>query len=124
MFYPVVRDQFVTYDDPDYVTDNTHVKSGLTVGDVEWAFRTGHAGNWHPLTWLSHMLDVQLFGLKPGGHHITNLVFHIINSILLFLLLRRLTGALWRSTFVAGLFALHPLHVESVALGGQSAKIF
>ena len=88
VFCPVVRDQFVTYDDPDYITDNTHVKGGLTARDVEWAFRTGHAGNWHPLTWLSHMLDVELFGLKPGGHHVTNLVFHIVNSILLFLLLR------------------------------------
>lgn len=114
-YYPVIHNQFVTYDDPDYVTDNAHVKNGLNPGDVAWAFRTGHAGNWHPLTWLSHMMDVQLFKLNPAGHHLTNVLFHTANTILLFAVLRRLTATWWRSAFVAALFALHPLHVESVA---------
>ena len=115
VFYPALRHQFVSFDDPDYVTANTHVKGGLTGEDVAWAFRASHAGNWHPLTWMSHQLDVQLYGLNPAGHHLTSLLFHALNTILLFSLLRRLTGALGRSAFVAALFALHPLHVESVA---------
>jgi tetratricopeptide (TPR) repeat protein len=114
-FYPLIHNQFVSYDDPDYVTENPHVKAGLTSAGVAWAFATAHAGNWHPLTWLSHMLDVQLFRLNPAAHHLINALFHIANSVLLFFLLWRLTGALWRSAFVAALFALHPLHVESVA---------
>ena len=81
---------------------------------MAWAFQTGYAANWHPLTWLSHMLDGQLFELNPAGHHFTNLLFHIANALLLFLLFQKLTGALWRSAFVAALFAVHPLHVESV----------
>ena len=115
VFLPTVRHDFVTYDDPDYVTTNPHVQSGLTRDAVVWAFRTGHSGNWHPLTWLSHMLDCQLYGLEPAGHHLTSLLFHALNTMLLYILLRRLTGAVWRSAFVAALFALHPLHVESVA---------
>ena len=115
VFYPALRHQFVSFDDPDYVTANTHVKGGLTGEDMAWAFRAGHASNWHPLTWMSHQLDVQLYGLNPAGHHLTSLLFHALNTILLFILLRRLTGALGRSAFVAALFALHPLHVESVA---------
>ena len=106
---------FVNYDDDDYVTANPVVLRGLTWHGVAWAFTTEHAVNWHPLTWLSHMLDVQLFGLDPGPHHLTNLLFHIANTLLLFGLLHRMTGALGRSAFVAGLFAVHPLHVESVA---------
>ena len=82
---------------------------------IRWAFTTGHAGNWHPLTWISHMLDIQLFGLNPQGHHLMNLFFHIANTLLLFFVLHRMTKALWQSAFVAALFALHPLHVESVA---------
>ncbi len=115
VFGPVVHSQFVNFDDPEYVTSNASVKGGLTLEGVLWAFRTGHASNWHPLTWISHMADCQLYGLKPGGHHLTNLLLHAINTVLLFVVLRRLTGALWRSAFVAALFALHPLHVESVA---------
>ena len=80
VFYPVVHHQFVSFDDPDYVTANTHVKGGLTLSDVAWAFRTSFAGNWHPLTWLSHMLDVQLFGLRPGRHHLTSLLLHAANT--------------------------------------------
>src|SRR6266568_1720688 len=114
-FWPVAKCDFIDFDDPQYVTENEQVARGLSWKGVLWAFQTGYAANWHPLTWLSHMLDVQLFGLNPMGHHLTNLVFHIANTLLLFLVLKRMTGALWRSSFVAGLFALHPLHVESVA---------
>ncbi len=106
---------FVNYDDPDYVTDNPIVSEGLTRHGVAWAFTTFHSSNWHPLTWLSHMLDVQLYGLNPGPHHFTNLLLHMANTLLLFWLLHAMTGALGRSAFVAGLFAVHPLHVESVA---------
>ncbi len=114
--YNVVgRHGFVDYDDGDYVSANPHVESGLTRANVVWAFTTGHASNWHPLTWLSHMLDYTLFGRKPGAQHLVNLALHIANTILLFLLLRKMTGAHWRSAMVAALFALHPAHVESVA---------
>jgi tetratricopeptide (TPR) repeat protein len=115
VFSPVFSSDFVNYDDPDYVTANSHVQSGLEWANVVWAFQTGHASNWHPLTWLSHMLDCQLFGEKATGPHLTNLFLHAANTVLLFLLLRRITGAHWRSALVAALFALHPLHVESVA---------
>jgi tetratricopeptide (TPR) repeat protein len=106
---------FVSYDDPLYVTQNSHVQAGLTWHGVFWAFTTGHASNWHPMTWLSHMLDVEIFGLNPGGHHLTNIVFHLANAGLLFFVLQRITGAFWRSATVSALFCLHPLHVESVA---------
>jgi protein O-mannosyl-transferase len=115
VYWPVTQSQFITLDDPDYVTQNHHVLQGLTWESVVWAFRTTHAANWHPLTWLSHMLDVQLFGLHAGSHHLASLLFHIANTLLLFLLFHGMTGALWRSAFLAALFALHPLHVESVA---------
>ncbi len=115
VFWQVTNDGFITFDDPEYVTENYHVRNGLTVDGVAWAFTSVHAFNWHPLTSLSHMMDVQLFGLKPGGHHLINLVFHIANTLLLFLVFRRMTGAIWQSAFVAALFAIHPLHVESVA---------
>jgi tetratricopeptide (TPR) repeat protein len=114
-YWPVIHNDFVSYDDREYVTENPHVLAGLTWDTASWAFRTGHAGNWHPLTWLSHIVDVQLYGLKAGGHHLTSLLLHAANAVLLLLLLRRLTGAFWRSVCVAALFALHPLHVESVA---------
>lgn len=115
VFCPVVRFQFVNLDDPVYVTANAQVLKGLTLEGASWALRTGHGGNWHPLTWFSHMLDAQLFGPGPAGPHAVNLLFHVVNTLLLFGLLRRLTGTIWRSAFVAALFALHPLHVESVA---------
>jgi protein O-mannosyl-transferase len=114
-YWPVLRNGYINYDDPDYVTDNPHVQSGLTVAGIKWAFGTDDASNWHPLTWLSHMLDVSLFGHGPGGPHVVNLLLHTINTLLLFLLFWRMTGALKRSALVAGLFALHPQHVESVA---------
>jgi len=115
VYWPVIHCDFLNYDDPDYFTSNSHVLSGLTTGNIVWAFTTGQAGNWHPLTWLSLMLDVDLFGKGAAGPHITNLLFHLANTVLVFLLLRRLTASNWRSAFVAALFALHPLHVESVA---------
>jgi tetratricopeptide (TPR) repeat protein len=115
VFLPVARQGYVNYDDSDYVCDNPHVQSGLKRENIVWAFTTGHASNWHPVTWLSHMLDCQLFGQKAGPQHLVSVGFHIANTLLLFLLLRRMTGALWRSALVAALFALHPLHVESVA---------
>jgi protein O-mannosyl-transferase len=114
-FLPVVNNDFINYDDDIYVTTNPHVQNGLTWDSVKWAFQSSEASNWHPLTWLSHMLDCQFYGLKPWGHHLTSLLLHTANTLLLFLVLRRMTGATWRSFFVAALFGLHPLRVESVA---------
>ncbi|MGH7953147.1 MAG: tetratricopeptide repeat protein, partial [Limisphaerales bacterium] len=128
-FLPVARDGFVNYDDQDYVTENSVVQNGLTLAGIKWAFTTFHASNWHPLTWLSLMLDDQLFGLNAGAFHFVNALFHAANTVLLFLLLLRLTtprseikngisprqNSLWPCAFVAALFAWHPLHIESVA---------
>jgi tetratricopeptide (TPR) repeat protein len=114
--YWQVKDfNFVGFDDELYITENSHTQSGLTIDGIVWAFTTFHAGNWHPLTWLSHMLDCELYGLNPMGHHWTNLLFHMTNTLLLFFMFQKMTGAIWKSAFVAALFALHPLHVESVA---------
>jgi Flp pilus assembly protein TadD len=115
VYWQVGSYQFVNFDDGKYILENPHVRTGLTAEGFIWAFTSTYASNWHPLTWLSHMLDVQLFGLDPGPHHLVNVLFHAINTVLLFLLLLRMTGAYWQSVFVAALFALHPLHVESVA---------
>ena len=106
---------FIGYDDELYVTENLNVQKGLTIEGLIWAFTTFHSANWHPLTWLSHMLDCELYGLNPTGHHWTNVQFHIANTLLLFFIFFKMTGALWRSAFVAAFFALHPLHIESVA---------
>ncbi len=114
-YYPVFNSHFVNYDDPSYVTTNSHVKSGITGDSIKWAFTTFYFYNWHPLTWISHMLDVELFGLNPMGHHLSSLLLHLVNSVLLFVLFKKMTALPWRSLSVAGLFALHPLHVESVA---------
>jgi Flp pilus assembly protein TadD len=114
-FAPSLANDFVNYDDPEYVTNNRWVQSGLTPEGVAWAFTTTHAANWHPLTWLSLELDHQLFGPAPWGYHLTNLLLHAANVLVLFAALRRLTGAVGRSALVAALFAVHPLHVESVA---------
>jgi len=114
--YSAVRSHpFVDYDDQDYVTQNTHVQAGLNWKTFTWALTATEADNWHPLTWLSHALDCQLYGLNPAGHHITNLILHVLNVLLLFLLLKHATGAAGRSLLVAALFALHPFNVESVA---------
>jgi protein O-mannosyl-transferase len=106
---------FSNYDDQEYVTKNPRVQSGLTVGSIVWALGATHFANWHPFTWLSYMADYELYGLKAGGYHFTNILFHLINTLLLFFLLKRMTKATGKSAFVAALFALHPLHVESVA---------
>jgi len=115
VYRQVLDNDFVNYDDPIYVTENKHLKKGLTWEGVAWAFTSERADNWHPLTWLSLMLDYELFGINAKGFHITNLVIHIVNTLLLFCFLKKVTGALWRSGFVAAVFALHPLHVQSVA---------
>ena len=115
VFWPVRHFGFVNYDDPDYVSANPHVQGGLTWENLVWAFTTGHASNWHPLTWLSHMLDWQVFGSNPGPQHLVSAVIHAVNTALLFLVLRRMTQAHWRSALVAAWFGLHPLRAESVA---------
>ena len=115
VFWQVNQYDFIKLDDNIYVTDNFRIKSGISLEGIRWAFSTTYAQFWHPLTWLSLMFDYQLFGLNAGGYHMTNLILHILSTLLLFWLFNRMTGALWKSAFVAALFALHPLHVESVA---------
>jgi tetratricopeptide (TPR) repeat protein len=115
VFGRTVGHDFVNYDDQNYVYENPKITSGLSMASLAWAFTHVHAQNWHPLTTISHVLDCQLYGLKAGGHHFTNVLLHTIAVILLFLVLRQMTGALWRSAFVAAVFAIHPLRVESVA---------
>ena len=116
VYWPVTGHGFVNYDDNDYVSENPLVARGLSVQGVVWALTHFHASNWHPLTWLSHMLDCQLYGLQhPGGHHLTSLLLHTVSAILLFLVLRGMTGDFWPAAFVAAVFAVHPSHVESVA---------
>ncbi|MCL6520459.1 MAG: tetratricopeptide repeat protein [Armatimonadetes bacterium] len=114
-FFQVLWHDFITLDDPTYVISNEQVKKGLSFAGLKWALTTMYSANWHPITWLSHMLDYQLFGLNPMGHHLMNLLIHLANTLLLFSVLRRMTEAVWRSAFVAALFGVHPLHVESVA---------
>ena len=114
VFCRVYGYDFVNFDDDVYVTENPQVRSGLTAENIAWAFRAENV-YWHPLTWISHMMDVQIWGLDPGRHHLTNVLFHTLNAMLLFLALNRMTRTLWRSLFVAALFALHPINVESVA---------
>ena len=115
LYIPAFNSSFVNYDDPAYVTSNSHVLQGLSWGNVGWAFRATTEANWHPLTWISHMADVQLFSVNPRGHHLTSVLLHAFNAVLLFFILRQVTGCLIRSAAVAGLFAVHPLNVECVA---------
>src|SRR6266436_8432876 len=115
VFGQTIGHDFVNFDDHVYVYDNPLISRGLTFDGLVGAFSHSHARNWHPLTTISHMLDCQLYGLKAGGHHFTNVVLHSVGVLLLFALLRKMSGMLWRSAFVAALFAIHPLHVESVA---------
>jgi Tfp pilus assembly protein PilF len=115
VYWAARRNEFLNWDDLTYVSINDHVRGGITWANIVWAFTHSYSSNWHPLTWISHMLDCQLFGLNPSPPHLVNVAFHIANVLLLFVFLRNATGALWRSAFVAALFALHPLHVESVA---------
>ena len=119
VFWGTLKNDFVNYDDPVYLTENPHIQDGLTWKNVQWAFTTHYANFWHPLTWLSHLVDIKLFGFKPAGHHFVSIFLHAINGGLLFLVLRRFTGALWRSAIVAAMFALHPLHVESVVWASE-----
>ena len=115
VYWQVKDCEYVYYDDNKYVSENPHVLNGLTVEGIIWAFTTSQSSNWHPVTWLSHMLDIQLFGPDPGRHHLINLFFHILNALLIFAVFKKMTGQAWQSGVVAALFALHPLHVESVA---------
>ena len=115
VYLQVLDYDFINYDDNTYITENEFVKNGITAGSVTWAFTEFHCANWHPLTWISHMIDCQFFGLNAGRHHLTSLIFHVLNTVLLYVVFRKMTGATWQSGFAAALFALHPLHVESVA---------
>jgi tetratricopeptide (TPR) repeat protein len=115
VFWQVNRYDFINIDDNIYVIGNSHIQSGITLAGIRWAFSSTYAEFWHPLTWLSLMFDYQLHGLNAGGYHLTNLILHILSTLLLFWLFNRMTGTIWRSAFVAAFFALHPLHVESVA---------
>ena len=123
VYLPVRNNAFINFDDNHYITENPHVKAGLSWDTVKWAFSTYDAANWHPLTWLSHALDCELFGLNPAGHHFVNLLLHGFNAVLLFLILQSLTGFTWRSLMVAALFAVHPLNVESVVWAAERKTI-
>lgn len=115
VYRPARNLEFINYDDPVYVTEHHQVSGGLTVEGIRWALTNQHGGNWHPLTTISHMIDVELFGMEPEGHHIVNVALHTFNVVLLFFFILRLTGSSWWAFMVAGLFALHPLNVQSVA---------
>src|SRR5580698_9371684 len=123
LYWPVTHHDFINIDDPRFVTQNEHVKAGFTWPGIVWAFHTIYTENWQPLTWFSHMLDCQLYGLNAGAHHFTSVLFHIASSLLLFLWLDNLTRATWRSAFVAAFFAWHPLHVESVAWASERKDV-
>jgi len=123
LYCPIIGHDFLNYDDDAYITQNPHVTGGLSWAAIVWAFKSGYAANWHPLTWISHMMDCQFFGLNPGEHHLMNVLFHTANTVLLFILLNYMTGAMWRSGFVAALFAWHPLHVESVAWAAERKDV-
>ncbi len=122
-FWPVLGNGFTNFDDHEYVTKNPHVRAGLTPASIKWAWTASYSGNWHPLTWMSHMLDWDLFGARAAGHHAVSLLLHLVGTLLLFLVLERMTGAVWRSAFVAALFAVHPLHVESVAWASERKDV-
>ena len=122
-YNPVTHNSFVNYDDEGYILNNPHVRAGLTWDTVKWAFTTYDQTNWHPLTWLSHALDCDLFGLNPAGHHYTSVLLHAANAVLVFLLLQSATGFRWRSLMVAALFALHPINVESVAWAAERKNV-
>jgi protein O-mannosyl-transferase len=122
-YSPITHNQFLGYDDSGYITDNAHVKAGVTWATVAWAFTTNAESNYHPVTWISHALDYQLFGLNPAGHHWMSVVMHAVNAVLLFLLLQFATGSRWRSLMVAALFALHPINVESVAWAAERKNV-
>lgn len=122
-YLPVRNNAFINFDDNQYITENAHVKAGLSWDTVTWAFTTYDAANWHPFTWLSHALDCQLFGINPAGPHLISVLLHALNAVLLFLVLQSLTGFTWRSLMVAALFAVHPLNVESVAWAAERKNL-
>jgi regulator of sirC expression with transglutaminase-like and TPR domain len=115
VFWQVMHCGFINYDDGFYITENSNIKSGITPGGISWAFSTRYSGLWTPLVWVSFMMDYQLYGMNAGGYHLTNLILHVLSTLLIFLLFSHMTAEIWKSAFVAALFALHPLHVESVA---------
>jgi len=119
VFWDVTHHDFIIFDDDEYIYENQHVQDGLTKKGITWAFTSFHSNNWHPLTWIVHMLDCQFFGLRAGMHHLTSLFFHMANTLLLFLLFRKMTGNLWSSAFMSALFAFHPAHVESIAWASE-----
>jgi tetratricopeptide (TPR) repeat protein len=123
LYLPMLGNGFVDYDDGGYIKDNPEVKAGLSGHSVRWAFHSFEQGNWHPLTWISHMVDCQLFGVNPAGHHLVNALLHTANTVLVFWLLRRMTGRLWPSALVAAFFGWHPLHVESVAWASERKDV-
>jgi tetratricopeptide (TPR) repeat protein len=122
-YEPIRHNGFVNYDDTSYITENPHINQGITQQSVIWAFTEVYSANWHPLTWLSHALDRQVFGLNPVGHHFVSVVLHIVNVLLLFWILTNITGAIWPSAFVAAVFAMHPLQVESVAWAAERKTV-
>src|ERR1700758_3305278 len=122
-YNPVIHNGFINFDDDGYILDNPHVKAGLTWSTVKWAFITFDKANWAPLSWISHALDCELFGLNPAGHHYMSVLLHAANVVLLFLLLQAATGSRWRSLMVAALFALHPINVESVAWAAERKNV-
>jgi len=123
VYNPVTQNQFINFDDNVYISSNPHVREGLSLETTKWAFTTYEAGNWHPLTWLSHALDYQIFHLNPAGHHYVNVLLHAVNAVLLFLLLQAATGLTWPSLMVAALFAVHPVNVESVAWAAERKNV-
>lgn len=123
LYWPITHHPFVQFDDEQYIVGNPHVTGGLSTTNLVWAFTTSEQANWHPLTWISHQLDCAFFGVNPGGHHLVNLLYHTTNTLLLFVFLVSATGAMWRSAFVAALFAWHPMHVESVAWAAERKDV-
>jgi protein O-mannosyl-transferase len=123
VYFPALHNGFVNYDDPRYITDNSHIQSGLNWQSVRWAATAFYESNWHPLTWISHAADISLFHLNPAGHHAINILLHALNALLLFLVLHSATGREWESFFVAALFALHPVNVESVAWASERKNV-
>ena len=123
VYNPITHNGFVNWDDDSYITNNLHVQTGVTWATVKWAFTTYDQANWAPLSWLSHALDCQLFGLNPLGHHYVSVLIHALNAVLLFLLLQSATGFRWRSLMVAALFAVHPINVESVAWAAERKNV-
>ena len=123
VFWQIRNNEFINFDDDVYITENRYVKRGFTLEGIIWAFQFNGIGYWQPLTWLAHMLDCQIYGLDPSGHHLTNLILHIVNSIFLFLIFNKITGEIYKSAFLAALFALHPLNVDSVAWAAERKNV-